>query len=141
MNNVILIGRLTRDPDVRYTQSQIAVARFNVAVNRPKDKNGEQKADFIETIAFGKTAEVIEKYFSKGSQIVVQGRIQNNNYEDKYGNMVYTYQVVADRIEFVGSKNDGQQNNGSPQNRGYEQSSMQGIPEGFSALEDDDMPF
>lgn len=141
MNSVILVGRLTRDPEVRYTQQQMAIARFNVAVNRPKDKNGEQKADFIETIAFGKTAEVIEKYFSKGSQIVVQGRLQNNNYEDRHGNMVYTYQVVVDRIEFVGSKSDGGGNREAPPQQNSYNPQDTGIPEGFSALEDDDMPF
>ena len=144
MNSVILVGRLSRDPEVRYTQSQMAVARFSVAVDRPKpkdDKGNQPTADFIDCVAFGKTAEIIERFFTKGKQIVVQGRLQNNNYTNKDGVTVYTYQVTVDRIEFVGSKGDGQQNNGSPQNSEYEQGSMQGIPEGFSALEDDDMPF
>ena len=102
MNSVILIGRLSRDPDVRYTQSQLAVARFTVAVDRPPRSNqqgGEQPtADFIDVTAFGKTAEIIERFFTKGRWIGVQGRIQNNNYTNKDGVTVYTYQVVADRI-------------------------------------------
>ena len=132
MNNVILVGRLTRDPEVRYTQSQMAVARFNVAVNRPKDKNGEQTADFIETIAFGKTAELIEKYFSKGSQIGIQGKIQNNNYTNKDGVKVYSYQVVVDRIEFIGNKDNTASNSNAE---------VSDPLDGFTELNDDDSPF
>ncbi len=143
MNSVILVGRLSRDPEVRYTQSQMAVARFSVAVDRPKrkDDNGNQPtADFIDCVAFGKTAEVIERFFNKGKPIGVQGRIQNNNYTNKDGVTVYTYQVTVDRIEFVGSKGDGQQGGGSaPQRNSYEQQAD--VYEGFSALEDEDMPF
>ena len=149
MNSVILIGRLSRDPEVRYTQSQLAVARFSVAVDRPPRNNqqgGDQAtADFIDVTAFGKTAELIERFFTKGKWIGVQGRIQNNNYTNKDGVTVSTYQVVADRVEFVGNKGQDGGNIGggssggfSPQSRGPQDL---GIPEGFSALEDDDMPF
>ncbi len=133
MNRVILIGRLTRDPEVRYTQMQTAVARFTVAVNRQVSKeSGQPAADFIEVTAFGKTAELMERFFAKGKQIALEGRIRNNRYEDKHGNMVYTYQVIAERIEFVGSKNDG---------RGMEEKQSDDlIPEGFSAM-DEEMPF
>lgn len=129
MNRVILIGRLTRDPEVRYTQMQTAVARFTVAVNRQVSKeSGQPAADFIEVTAFGKTAELIERFFTRGKQIALEGRIRNNRYEDKHGNMVYTYQVIAERIEFVGSK--GME----------EKQSDDLIPEGFSAM-DEEMPF
>ena len=138
MNNVILVGRLAQDPEVRYTPSQMAVAKFTVAVNRPVSRGTQQEnqptADFIEVVAFGKTAEVIEKYFTKGKWIGVQGRIQNNNYTNKDGVKIYTYQIIADRIEFVGSKTDGQA--GEAYNNG-----QQGIPAGFTAVEDDDVPF
>lgn len=142
MNSVILVGRLSRDPETRYTQSQMAITKFNVAADRPKSKNensNQPTADYIDCVAFGKTAEVIERFFTKGKQIVVQGHIQNNNYL-KDGQKIYTYQIMADRVEFVGSKEGGQKNTGSAQSA-VSQSSMQGIPEGFSALEDDDMPF
>lgn len=102
MNSVILVGRLSRDPETRYTQSQMAITKFNVAADRPKSKNensNQPTADYIDCVAFGKTAEVIERFFTKGKQIVVQGRIQNNNYTNKDGVKMYTYQVIADRIE------------------------------------------
>ena len=139
MNSVILIGRLVADPETRYTQSQMAITRFKVAVDRQvKDKDNKQPtADFIDIIAFDKTAEIIEKFFTKGKKIALQGRIQNNNYENKNGDMVYTYRVVADRIEFVENKEQGSQEQ-RPQQRSGDYN-MQ-IPEGFEAL-DDDMPF
>ena len=132
MNNVSIVGRFARDPEVRYTDSGIAVARFTVAVNR-QAKDGVQSADFISCIAFGKTAEFIERYFSKGKAIGITGRIQTGSYE-KEGTKVYTTDVVADRVEFVGNK----EGNGS----GGQSAPVDGhdIPEGFSAL-DDDVPF
>lgn len=145
MNSVILVGRLTRDPETRYTQSQMAVTRFSVAVDRqkPKDDQGNQPtADFIDCVAFGKTAELIERFFIKGKPIGLQGRLQNNNYL-KDGQQIYTYQVAVDRVEFVGSKDDGQNGGGSSEasHRNDYEPRKTGIPEGFSALEDDDMPF
>lgn len=140
MNSVILIGRLTRDPEVRYgAQSQNAVARFTLAVDRGgKDRNGEDRgADFISCVCFGKTAELVEKYIVKGRQIAVQGRIQTGKYE-KDGRTVYTTDVVADRVEFLG-KGDGQSSGGSGFGQGA-QDSQDEIPSGFSKL-DDDIPF
>lgn len=145
MNKVVIVGRLSKDPEVRYTQSQMAVARFTVATDRAKRKesdNNQPAVDFIDVAAFGKTAEIIEKFFLKGKWILVEGRIQNNNYEDRHGNRVYSYKVIADRIEFVGSKNDSVQKSVNNyeykvrDNSVYEQS----IPEGFAALEED-VPF
>ena len=100
MNQVNLVGRLTKDPEVRYTSSQMAVARFTVAVDRQKDKSGEQKTDFISTVCFGKTAELVERYLGKGRLVGVTGSIQTGSYE-KDGRKVYTTDVVADRVEFL----------------------------------------
>ena len=137
MNNVSLVGRLVRDPEVRYTPSQVAVARFTVAVDRPFSKDGEQGADFISCVAFGKTAEFMERFFTKGRPIGLTGRIQTGSYTNKDGAKVYTTDVVADRVEFVGNKEG---NGGNAAARGGNDFDM-GIPEGFSALEDEDMPF
>lgn len=137
MNNVSLVGRLVRDPEVRYTPSQVAVARFTVAVDRPFAKDGEQGADFISCVAFGKTAEFMERFFTKGRPIGLTGRIQTGSYTNKDGAKVYTTDVVADRVEFVGNKEG---NGGSAAPKSGNDFDM-GIPEGFSALEDEDMPF
>lgn len=105
MNNVSLVGRLTRDPEVRYTDGGLSIARINVAVDRRFKKEGEQSADFISCVAFGKTAEFIEKYFSKGQRIGLTGRIQTGSYEKEDGTKVYTTDVIAENCEFVESKN------------------------------------
>ena len=132
-NVVVLVGRLSSDPTVRYTPSQVAVASFTVAVDRPFAKEGQQTADFIRCQAFGKTAEFIEKYFTKGKPIGLTGRIQTGSYTDKNGNKVYTTDVVAERVEFVGNKGES---GGSAAQRNDPD-----IPEGFSAREDEDLPF
>lgn len=113
MNKVILCGRLVRDPEVRYTQSAnpMAVAKFTLAVDRKNKKDGEQQtADFINCIAFGKTAEVIEKYVSKGTKIAVVGHIQTGSYTNKDGQKVYTTDVVIDELEFCESRSSQQSN-------------------------------
>lgn len=112
MNSVQLLGRLVRDPEVRYTagDNPTAVARFTVACKRKYKKDAEQEADFISCLAFGKTAEFIERYFHKGSSMALNGRIQTGSYTNKDGNKVYTTDVVVDSLEFVGSKSE---NNGS----------------------------
>lgn len=108
MNKVELTGRLTRDPEVRYTNSGAAVASFTVAVDRRFKKDGEQSADFISCTAFGKTGEFIEKYFHKGSGIELSGRIQTGSYTNKDGKKVYTTDVVAEEVGFTqGGKSDG----------------------------------
>ena len=102
MNNVELIGRLTRDPDIRYTSgSQMAVATFPIAIDRPPDKDGKKQTDFPRITVFGKQAESCEKYLKKGRMVAVQGRIQTGSYKDKNGNTIYTTDVVATRIEFI----------------------------------------
>lgn len=104
MNKVMLIGRLVRDPDVKTSQSGVVVARYTLAVDRRFKKDGEQSADFIGCIAFGKTAEFAEKYFTKGIKIAVVGRIQTGSYENKDGQRVYTTDVVVEENEFTESK-------------------------------------
>lgn len=110
MNKVILMGRLTRDPEIRYTQSAepLAIARYNLAVDRRfqrKDNSGnEQTADFISCIAFGKNAEFAEKYLKQGTKIAIVGRIQTGSYTNKDGNKVYTTDVVVEEHEFCESR-------------------------------------
>lgn len=108
MNKTLLIGRATKDPDIRYTQNEqpMTIARFNLAVDRRFKKDGEQSADFISCVAFGKTAEFIEKYVFKGTKIAVEGRIQTGSYTNNDGNKVYTTDVVVEQVEFAGAKTD-----------------------------------
>ena len=112
MNKVVLIGRMARDPEVRYSQNDtsMAIARFSLAVDRRRAANNQdgQSADFISCVAFGRTAEFIEKYFTKGRRIGVYGHIQTGSYTNKDGAKVYTTDVVVDEAEFVDSKNDNQ---------------------------------
>lgn len=117
MNKVILMGRLTRDAEIRYSQgeSSSVIARFTLAVDRRYHKDGaEQTADFISCVAFGKTAEFIEKFGRKGTKFALEGRIQTGSYTNKDGQRVYTTDVVAENMEFAESKNSG--GNGGPQN-------------------------
>ena len=106
MNRVILMGRLVRDPDVRYTQgqSQIAVARFTLAVDRRYKKENEQSADFISCIAFGKIGEFAEKYLNKGIKIVIDGHWQTGSYTNKDGQKIYTNDCIVENIDFAESK-------------------------------------
>lgn len=131
MNKVIISGRLTKDVELRYTQNQMAVASFSLALDRGKDQNGASRgADYPNCIAFGKTAETLQKWSSgKGGRIMVEGRIQTGSYE-KDGRKVYTTDVVADRIEIIDFKAKGE----APVQQQF------GVPEGFEAI-DDDIPF
>lgn len=107
MNKVILMGRLTRDPEVRYSQgaTQTAVGRFSIAVDRRFKRDGEPDADFFNCTAFGKQAEFVERYLHKGTKVVVVGRIQNDNYTNRDGQMVYSVRIMVEEIEFAESKN------------------------------------
>lgn len=107
MNKVILIGRLTRDPEIRYSQgaSATAVARFSLAVDRRFKREGEPDADFFNCTAFGKQAEFAERYLKQGIKMVVVGRIQNDNYTNRDGQKVYSVQIMVDELEFAESKN------------------------------------
>ena len=110
MNSVVLMGRLTRDPDVRYTQGDksMAIARYTLAVDRRgKARDGQPSADFISCVALGKSGEFAEKYLHKGTKICVQGHIQTGSYTNKDGQKVYTTDVVVDQQEFAESKNSG----------------------------------
>lgn len=105
-NKIILMGRLTKDPEVRYSQgeNQIAIARFSLAVNRRWKREGEPDADFFNCTVFGRQAEFVEKYLKKGSQIMISGRVQNDNYTNKEGQKVYSVQVIVDEVDFAESK-------------------------------------
>lgn len=104
MNQVVLMGRLTRDPELRHTQSGTAVASFTLAVDRPKNKDGERLTDFIDIVAWKGTAEFVSKYFTKGQMTAVTGHLQLRNWTDKEGNKRVSAEVVADNIEFTESK-------------------------------------
>ena len=109
MNKVILCGRLTRDPEVRYSsgENQTAVARYTLAVNRRYKRDGEQEADFISCVTFGKSAEFAQKYLHKGTRIVIGGRISTGNYKDKDGKTIYTTDVIVEEHEFAQNKDNG----------------------------------
>lgn len=130
MNKVMLMGRLTREPEVRYTQGEnsLAIARFTLAVNRKYKSNGKEEADFIGCVAFGKTAEFIEKYLHQGTKVVVCGRIQTGSYTNKDGKKVYTTDVVIEETEFAESKGAQKQEPGD---------GFMDIPDGI----DEELPF
>ena len=105
MNKVILIGRLTRDPELRYTSSNVPTASFSIAVDRNfTNQNGEREADFINIVVWRKQAENCKNYLTKGSQVAIEGRIQTRNYDGQDGKKVYVTEVVADNVQFLGSK-------------------------------------
>ena len=119
MNKVILIGRLTKDPEVRNTSSQATVCRFTLAVDRKfKDQNGQRQADFISCVAWRQTANFISTYFHKGSKIAIVGNIQTRSYDDQNGQKRYVTDVVVDEAEFVDSASNGNGSNGTAQRSG-----------------------
>ena len=137
MNKVIIIGRFTRDPEIKYTtgENATATARFSLAVNRRfKNKEGNYDADFINCVAFGKTAEFIEKYFTKGMAIGITGRIQTGSYINNEGQKVYKTEVVVEETEFVESKNKGTSDN-VPNNNANSNGDFE------ETVSDDEMPF
>ena len=113
MNKVVLIGRLTKDVETRYS-GEMAIARYSLAVDRRGKKDSEQTTDFINCVAFGRNGEFAEKYLKKGTKIAVTGRIQTGSYTDKDGKKVYTTEVVAEEHEFVESKGSGASENNVP---------------------------
>lgn len=145
MNKAILMGRLTRDPEVRYSQSDssMAIARFSLAVDRRYKKQGDETtADFFNCTAFGKQGEFVEKYLKKGTKIVVTGRIQNDNYTNKDGQKVYSVQIMVEEIEFAESKASAQSNEGSdggaqPQMGAPDADGFMNIPDGIGS----ELPF
>ena len=141
MNKVILIGRFTRDPEIRYTQSGTCSATFSIAVDRKYKQEGQPEADFPRVIAWGKTAEFIEKYFRQGMKIVIEGRIQTGKYTSKEGQTVYTTDVVAESDEFAESKSSGSSSGGkqSSNKPKVDDDGWMDIPDRFES--DDGLPF
>ena len=136
MNKVIEIGRLVRDPEIRYSQgtSSTCVARYSLAVDRKFKQEGQPTADFINCIAFGKLGEFAEKYLHKGVKIAVTGRIQTGSYKNKDGNTIYTTDVVVEEQEFCESKS---QSNSQPQTAPSNDDGFMSIPDGI----DEELPF
>lgn len=137
------MGRLTRDPDVRYTQGEksTAIARYTLAVDRKFKREGEQTADFISCVCFGKSAEFAEKYFRQGLRITISGRIQTGSYTNKDGNKVYTTDVVVEEQEFADSKGNGGSGGGQSASQ---QSSAPKPDDGFMNIPDgidEELPF
>ena len=162
MNKVILCGRLTRDPDIRYSQGerQMAIARFTVAVDRRRSRannneGSEQTADFIQCVAFDRNAEFAEKYLRQGTKMLVTGRIQTGSYTNKDGQRVYTTDVIVEELEFAESKNASQNAGGSTFSGSFQQSesrpqttqtnSFSDAGDGFmnipDGVEDEGLPF
>ena len=142
MNSVVLLGRLTRDPEVRYSAgTQMAICRFSVAIDRPPRQNGEKQTDFPSVVVFGKQAENCERYLAKGRLVGIQGRLQTGSYTNKDGATVYTTDVVADRVEFLewGDRSERQTARPAAQSSAPA-GGFDAAPEGFSAI-DEDIPF
>lgn len=144
MNKVILMGRLTKDPDVRYTQGEksTCIARYTLAIDRRIKTDGEQTADFINCVAFGKSAEFAEKYLKKGTKIAVTGRIQTGSYTNNDGQKIYTTDVVVEESEFAESKSASGTSSDTPTASSKPQSvpddmGFMNIPEGIN----EDLPF
>ena len=140
MNKVILIGRLTRDPEVRWSQSNepMAIARYSLAVDRKFKREGEQEADFINCVAFGKQGEFVERYLYKGMKIAVTGRIQTGSYTDKEtGKKVYTTDIVVEEHEFCESKQNNEAQRPAPAPSMTGADGFMNIPDGI----DEELPF
>ena len=141
INRVILVGRLTKDPEYRQTPSGVSVATFTLAVNRSfTNSQGEREADFINVVVFRKQAENVNKYLSKGSLAGVDGRIQSRNYENNEGRRVFITEVVADSVQFMDSKDSNQQNN-QPQQQGQASTNNNPFSNKNADIDTDDLPF
>ncbi|HEY8402589.1 MAG TPA: single-stranded DNA-binding protein [Cytophagaceae bacterium] len=130
MNKVIMLGRLSSDTELRTTQSGTAVCKFSIAVDRPAKQGEERQADFFRIAAWGKTGEFVNTYFEKGQRILIEGRLQNNNYEDKNGIKHYSNDVIAEKVYFADGKRTQQAQQETPQEN-FE----------FNPEESDDLPF
>ena len=139
MNKILLSGRLTKDATINYStgENTTAVARFNLAVDRKYKREWEQTADFISCVAFGKTAEVIEKYCKQGTKIIVEGRWQTGSYTNREGQKIYTNDCMVENIEFAESKNSGGENNTTPAPK-TDADGFMSIPDN---VDDDGLPF
>lgn len=142
INRVILVGRLTKDPEYRQTPNGVSVATFTLAVNRPfTNSQGEREADFINVVVFRRQAENVNNYLSKGSLAGVDGRIQSRNYENKEGQRVFVTEVVADSVQFMDSKGSNQQNNQSQQQGQASTGNNPFSNDNNANIDDDDLPF
>ena len=139
MNKVILIGRLTKDPETRYSQGQSStcISRYSLAVDRQFKRDGDQAADFLNCVAFGKQGEFAEKYLKKGTKIAVTGRLQTGSYTDRDGKKVYTTDVVVESHEFVESKKESDQETQSSPYGSIGTDGFMNIPDGI----DEELPF
>lgn len=148
MNKILLVGRLTKDPELRYTQSGIAVASFTLAVNRRfTNQNGDLEADFINCVAWQKAAEFVANYFKKGQQMALEGRLQVRNYEGNDGQRRWVTEVVAEQIEFVGSRDSGSNsgnstggNSGGSHNSSGTDNPYEGLGQEI-VFDDNELPF
>lgn len=137
MNKVVLCGRLTKDPAVRHSAEGNAVARYTLAVERRFKKEGEQSADFINCVAFGRSAEFAEKYFRKGTKIIIVGRIQTGSYMNQEGQKIFTTDIVIEEQEFAESKSASAKSENSEASPEANENGFMSIPEGM----EDEMPF
>ncbi|MGP6355180.1 single-stranded DNA-binding protein [Streptococcus dysgalactiae] len=139
INNIVLVGRMTKDAELRYTPSQVAVATFTLAVNRRfKEQNGEREADFINCVIWRQPAENLANWAKKGTLIGITGRIQTRNYENQQGQRVYVTEVVAESFQVLESRNQQQSGQGNPSQNDNSQSFSNSNPMDIS---DDDLPF
>ncbi|MBR3768674.1 MAG: single-stranded DNA-binding protein [Clostridia bacterium] len=140
LNSIIVMGRLTADPELRTTGSGLSVTSFTVAVDRGYARTGEErKTDFIPVVAWRSTADFVTKYFRKGSMIAVQGSLQTRNYEDKSGNKRVAFEIIADQVSFCGSKAEsGTYGNEANNVSSYNNSSVDDFS---TVVDDDDLPF
>lgn len=143
LNKVIIMGRLTRDPDFKQTQSGIAMCKFSVAVERQfKDsKTGERLTDFLDCTAFRGTAEFISRYFSKGNMILVEGNIQNNNYTDNNGVKHYSNNIMVENVSFCGGKNEGSTAQTEPTQPGLPENVQDVVNQVEEIISNQEVPF
>ena len=142
INRVVLVGRLTKDPEFRTTQSGVEVATFTLAVNRNyKNKNGEQQADFINCIVFRKQAENVNNYLNKGNLAGVDGRLQSRSYENQEGRRIFVTEVICDSVQFLESKNNNQSNNQQQRGQAPAQDNPFTNANNPIDIEDEDLPF
>jgi len=141
MNKIILMGRLTRDPNVNYktgADGDMCIARFNLAVDRQRRKGQEQEADFFSCTAFGKQGEFVEKYLKQGTKVLLTGRVQNDTYTNREGQKVYSVSVMVETMEFCESKSSERSNNAANAKQKTDADGFMNIPDG---VDDDDLPF
>ncbi|MCL2564974.1 MAG: single-stranded DNA-binding protein [Defluviitaleaceae bacterium] len=147
MNKAVLMGRLTKDPEIRYSQSNepLCIARYTIAVNRRFKRDGEPEADFIPCVAFGRAGEFAERWFKKGMMVCVSGRIQVRSWEDQQGQKRWSTEVVLEEQDFAESKSSFQSRGGSGAKSDAPMDVPMGEPEGFAAIsetiDDEDLPF